>query len=185
LSHPAQIVMLPSLLQQVGDTGQALLVDLEQIADQMNRLLDRQNIRHWSQTLQNLSRATRQLNELEASIAPVVSRLPQTSQQMEQTLRDTDETVRQLGRLSKELGPKLRVLDEVGKAGSQVTQVAQTVHDTTLPEIQALIIRLNHSAIRLDDALRQQQQYPQELLWGRPPVPPGPGEPGFQVKEKE
>lgn len=183
--NPGRIYMLPSLLQQVGDTGQVLLINLRQIADRMNRLLDNDNLQNLSQTLKNLSQATQQLLNLEQSLAPAVSQLPGTTRQLNQSLKDTDKMVKQFGSLGAELKQRMSVLDKVGLAGDRAAKAAKTVNDSTLPDLDRLISRLSRNATLLEEILKQQQEYPQQLIFGRPVDPPGPGEPGFQVREKK
>ena len=183
--NPARIYMLPSLLQQVGDTSQALLMDLRQTADRMNRLLDDQNLQNLSQSLKNLSQTTQGLVHLEDAMVPTVTQLPTTTRQINRTLEDTDKMVRQLESLSTELKQRMNVLDKMGVAGDNVAKAAKSVNDSTLPALDSLIINLSHSAKLMNEILREQQQHPQQLLLGRPSLPPGPGEPGFQTRGKK
>jgi phospholipid/cholesterol/gamma-HCH transport system substrate-binding protein len=68
--------------------------------------------------------------------------------------------------------------DGAGKAVDTIAADMQRISAQTLPELERLMgemAALTTSLRRLSD---QTQRDPRGLLWGRQPVPPGPGETG-------
>ncbi len=89
-----------------------------------------------------------------------------------------DENIAQLGRALDKLED---AIEEVGQAGQAIRA---EVTRGTLPKFNALADDLAAQARKLDQLLTDLDDQPQSLLFGRAPPPPGPGEPGFDERER-
>lgn len=180
---PPRIAMIPSLIDELGETGTATLVQAQQLMASANAMLTPDNARRLATTLANLEAAS-------AGLKPVLGHLDTTLVQVNKLLDD-----RNVGRLSQaaaDVGPLLgdaRLLLTRMQATSERIDLA--VGDAAGGGAAALVPRLNDMAAdfsqtsrQLSRLLRILEDSPQGLVFGAPAVPPGPGEAGF-VPDKE
>ncbi|MDD2664307.1 MAG: MlaD family protein [Dechloromonas sp.] len=181
---PPRIAMIPSLIDELGETGTATLVQAQQLMASANAMLTPDNARRLAATLANLEAAS-------AGLKPVLGHLDTTLVQVNKLLDD-----RNVGRLSQaaaDVGPLLgdaRLLLTRMQATSERIDLA--VGDAAGGGAAALVPRLNDMAAdfsqtshQLSRLLRILEESPQGLVFGVPAVPPGPGEAGFAPdKEK-
>ena len=181
---PPRIAMIPSLIDELGETGSATLVQAQQLMASANAMLTPDNARRLAATLANLEAAS-------AGLKPVLGHLDTTLVQVNKLLDD-----RNVGRLSQaaaDVGPLLgdaRLLLTRMQATSERIDLA--VGDAAGGGAAALVPRLNDMAAdfsqtsrQLSRLLRILEESPQGLVFGAPAVPPGPGEAGFAPdKEK-
>lgn len=181
---PPRIAMIPSLIDELGETGTATLVQAQQLMASANAMLTPDNARRLAATLANLEAAS-------AGLKPVLGHLDTTLVQVNKLLDD-----RNVGRLSQaaaDVGPLLgdaRILLTRMQATSERIDLA--VGDAAGGGAAALVPRLNDMAAdfsqtsrQLSRLLRILEDSPQGLVFGAPAVPPGPGEAGFAPdKEK-
>ncbi len=181
---PPRIAMIPSLIDELGETGTATLVQAQQLMASANAMLTPDNARRLAATLANLEAAS-------AGLKPVLGHLDTTLVQVNKLLDD-----RNVGRLSQaaaDVGPLLgdaRILLTRMQATSERIDLA--VGDAAGGGAAALVPRLNDMAAdfsqtsrQLSRLLRILEESPQGLVFGAPAVPPGPGEAGFAPdKEK-
>ena len=179
--EPATIPMRPSLLQQVGQSGEELMLSARDAAQRLAEVLNAENQSRFSSTLRNVDEATRQFAEMQRTVAPALRGLPALSQQLERLLGRADELVGNLNRLTMQAQKQAEALDSVARAARELGAVATDVHDVTLPRANRMIDRLTRSGESLDELLRAQSNQPLGLLLGPAPPPPGPGEPGYSA----
>mgnify|MGYP001765425713 FL=1 len=175
---PPRITMIPSLFDELGETGSATLKQARQLMLSANALLNEDNIRHLSATLANLEASS-------ASMRPALDNLNGTLVQVRKLLDDRN--VRNLSQAAGEVGPLLaetRQLVTRMQAATEKFDIA--VGDASASGTSALMPRLNELAQdfsmtsrQLSRVLRILEDTPQGLVFGPPALPPGPGEPGF------
>lgn len=175
---PPRITMIPSLFDELGETGSATLKQARQLMINANAVLNENNIRHLSATLANLEASS-------ASMKPALDNLNGTLIQVRKLLDDRN--IRQLSQAAGEVGPLLaetRQLVTRMQAATEKFDVA--VGDASASGTSALMPRLNELAQdfsltsrQLSRVLRILEDTPQGLVFGPPALPPGPGEPGF------
>jgi phospholipid/cholesterol/gamma-HCH transport system substrate-binding protein len=171
--------MRPSLLQQVGESGEELMVSARDAAERLAQILNPENQQRMSGTLRNIDDATRQFAEMQRTITPALRGLPALSNQLERVLARTDVLVGNLNQLSVEARHQAEALESVARAAGEIGSVANDVHEVTLPRANRMIERLTRGSESLDELLRAQSNQPLGLLLGPAPPPPGPGEPGY------
>lgn len=175
---PPRITMIPSLIDELGETGMATLKLASQLMVNANALLDEKNRAHLTATLANLEAAS-------GNMKPALEKLNATLTQVNKLL--DDKNLKQLSQAAGEVGPLLsdtRVL--IGKMQATTDKLDVAIGDASAGGTSALMPRLNELATdfsmtsrQLSRVLRILEDTPQGLVFGVPAVLPGPGEPGF------
>jgi phospholipid/cholesterol/gamma-HCH transport system substrate-binding protein len=181
--NPGRIELRPSLLDQIGGSGQNLLVDASLAAKRLNVLLGDENLAHLAGALRNAESAGRRIADLAADLQP-------TARSLQSLETKSDATVAQLGLLlgdmrtvTSEFDRHMAALDEVGRGAKAVGEASRSLETAmvgdTLPRLSGAIDDFSRTSRDLDRVLRTLQEQPQSLVFGRRSPPPGPGEPGF------
>lgn len=175
-----RITMIPSLLDELGETGAATLKQARQMMASANALLSEENRAHLTATLANLEAAS-------GSMKPALQNLNVTLVQMKKVLDDRN--VKQLSQAAAEVGPLLsdtRIL--IGKMQVATDKLDVAIGDASAGGTSALMPRLNELAVdfsmtsrQLSRVLRILEDTPQGLVFGAPAQAPGPGENGFNT----
>ena len=177
-AKPPQIPMIPSLLDEVGETGVATIKQARQFMIAANETLGPENRAHLTASLANLNAAS---GELKPAIANLNSALVKLNKALDQ---------RNLDRLSGALAEAGPALVEVRQLASGLQGTAGRIDaafgDASGNGLTALMPRLHDMAGEVTQTSRQLgrvmrilEDTPQGLILGAPPVVPGPGEPGF------
>lgn len=181
-AQPPRIAMLPSMLEELSETGIATLRQARQLMISANDMLGEENRRHLNQMLGNMARTSGQLE-------PVLAQLQGTLGQVRKLLDDGN--IDRISRSTAEIAP---LLTETRQLLVKMQGVTDKL-DATLGEpggsgAAALMPRLNDLASeasvtsrQLGRLLRMLEESPQGLVFGMPALPPGPGEPGFSAQE--
>jgi phospholipid/cholesterol/gamma-HCH transport system substrate-binding protein len=176
--HPPRITMIPSLLEELGETGMATLKQARQLMASANATLDEENRALLKATLVNLEAAS-------GNMKPVLENLNTTLLQVNKLLDDRN--IRNLSQAASEVQPLLadtRVL--IGKMQVATDKFDVAIGDASAGGTSALMPRLNELATdfsltsrQLSRVLRVLEDTPQGLVFGAPAQVPGPGETGF------
>lgn len=177
-SRPPRITMIPSLLDELGETGTATLRQAGQLMASANAMLNEENRQHLTATLANLEGAS-------ASLKPTLQSLNATMVQLNKLIDDRN--IRGLSQAAGEVGPLLsdtRIL--IGKMQVATDKLDVAIGDASAGGTSALMPRLNELATdfsqtsrQLSRVLRILEDSPQGLVFGAPAQAPGPGEAGF------
>ena len=181
---PPRITMVPSLLDELDQSGSASLKQAQQLMVNANAMFGERNQRHLSATLANLEAASGHLK-------PTLENLNLTLAQMNKLLNE--QNIKQLSQAAGQVGPLLtdvRVL--IGKMQLTTDRLDVAIGSTSTNLTSALLPRLNELAAdfsltsrQLGRVLRVIEDTPHSLVLGAPAPQPGPGEPGFSpVAEK-
>lgn len=175
---PPRITMIPSLLDELGETGTATLRQAKQLMASADAMLNEENRRHLSATLANLELAS-------ASMKPALENLTVTLTQINKLLND--QNIKKLSTAAGDVAPLLadtRLM--IGKMQAATDKFDVAIGDPSANGVAALMPRLNEMAAdfsqtsrQLSRVLRILEDTPQGLVFGAPALPPGPGEAGF------
>jgi len=175
---PPRITMIPSLLDELGETGTATLRQARQLMASADAMLSEENRKHLTATLANLETAS-------AHMKPALENLNVTLAQMNKLLDDSN-----LKKLAAAAGGGARLLADtrimIGKMQAATDRFDVAIGDPSANGVAALVPRLNEMATdfsmtsrQLSRVLRILEDTPQGLVFGAPALPPGPGEAGF------
>jgi phospholipid/cholesterol/gamma-HCH transport system substrate-binding protein len=175
---PPRITMIPSLFDELGETGVATLKQAKALMQSANSVLNEENRAHLTATLANLESAS-------ANMKPALENLNVTLVQVKKVLDDRN--IKNISQAAGEVGPLLadtRVL--IGKMQLATDKLDVAIGDASAGGTSALMPRLNELAQdfsltsrQLSRVLRILEDTPQGLVFGAPSQSPGPGESGF------
>ena len=191
----------PSLVARLDNTFNNILTNVNTLSNRLERLLGDENQTALTRTLQNVSVITGAVAERSDSLRQTLANvetftgvLAQRSAQLGKALDQVTAELEKSGDLSGELRATLRDV----RAGAQAVrrtadtfnqtsldlsgmakdgqQELQRLGQTTLPELNALLMQINDMAAVLQRLAELLEQNPRALLLGKPSGKPGPGE---------
>lgn len=177
---PPRITMIPSLFDELGETGAATLRQARQLMVSANAMLNEKNARHLTATLANLEAAS-------GSMKPALDNLNGTLVQVRKLLDDRN--LKNLSQAAGEVGPLLadtRVL--VGRMQATTDRLDVAIGDASsgaaglMPRLNELAGDFSLTSRQLSRVLRILEDAPQGLVFGAPAQSPGPGEAGFAAE---
>lgn len=183
-ANPPHLVMMPSLFDELSESGSATLRQARELMGSANAALDDKNRAHFAAMLANLDATS-------SGLKPTLDNLNATLVQFNKLL--DDKNIQKISGAASEVGPLLadtRVL--IAKMQTATDKFDAVVGDASGSGAAALMPRLNELAIdfsltsrQLSRVLRLLEDSPQGLVFGVPAVQPGPGESGFSAKNGE
>ena len=173
-----RIVMVPSLLDEMSESGPAALHQAQDLMAAASALLNEENRRRFAATLANLEATS-------VSMKPAIENMNAILVQVRKLL--DDENIRSISRAAGEVGPLLADTRQlVGRMQATADKLDVAIGDASAGGTSALMPRLNELAAdfsltsrQLSRVLRLLEDSPQGLVFGVPAAAPGPGEPGF------
>lgn len=174
----------PSLSARLENVLTTVLAKLDSTSDTVNKILSDENLAAFKSTLADLSVLSRTLAARKDTIDASITSAGRT----------LDNSARISAQLGKELGPMLERVgqsaDAVKKMGDETAQAAASAGRTaesvgsdvkrfsadTLPELQRLLGEVNALTITLRRFVHETERNPRGFIFGRKPVPAGPGE---------
>ncbi len=173
-----RIVMVPSLLDDISESGPAALHQAQDLMAAASALLNEENRRRFAATLANLEATS-------ASMKPAIENMNATLVQVRKLL--DDQNIRSVSKAAGEVGPLLADTRQlVARMQAATDKLDVAIGDASAGGTSALMPRLNELAAdfsltsrQLSRVLRLLEDSPQGLVFGVPAAAPGPGEPGF------
>lgn len=173
-----RIQMQPSLLQELSDSGAGLLREAKEVVTSLKAILRDENRQKMDQIITNLEKGSR-------GMKPAMDKLNASLSGLRQVL--SDENAGRLAKAVNEAGPLMaETRGLVVKLQSVTDKLDRVIGEQSNQGAAALMPRLNEVAgevvittRQLNRVLKQLEDAPQSLLFGPPPLQPGPGEPGF------
>ena len=184
------IIVRGNVFDDLVESGKTLLKQASTLMDRLNGIVGEDNQSRLEQTLANFEKAS-------ARLEPALKAIPEVAERAQQLLGEENQQSlkRSLGNLeqatsaivpiaedSRQLLSNIRTLSE--KLDRISTELSTEVSEKTLPRINDLVDQLDRDSRDFRRLVLQIEREPQSLVFGRRPVPPGPGEPGFNAGRK-
>lgn len=184
----------PSIFSQLEGGLSESMVKVSRMTDRLDELLSEKNVATLSKTLNDINALTATLAERRGDISDAIVAGRQTLQNtadvthstaalMKQGQRVLDQFSRSIDALQQTLTTTNAAVGQVAKASDSTVQFTaagtKTLDDLrqqTLPELGSLLARLQAASVSIAQLVRQINANPSQILYGAPPVPPGPGE---------
>ena len=179
--NPPRIPLKPGLLQKLAAQGEALLEKADQAMGRVNQLLGEPNQKRVATALDNIGGAAEKVTQLsqrldqtlQTRVDPVLAEATRTLQSVRGS---SDEFARAARRLNAKDGP----IDRLAEGTESLSRAADSFNASTLPRINRVTEETSRAVRRLGRTAGEIGDNPQSLIYGSGPVPPGPGEPGFE-----
>ncbi len=170
----------PSLSTRLENVLTTVLAKLDSTSSNIDAILSNENREAFSRTLANLAQVSQAIaartDALDAGIASAsrtFDRTARASAQLEPVL----ERIGRSADAVEKLGDAAALAStRAGRTVDAVGADVQRFSAQTLPELQRLLGELNVLSTSLRRVTEQVERNPSALLFGRAPVPPGPGE---------
>jgi phospholipid/cholesterol/gamma-HCH transport system substrate-binding protein len=183
-----RIVVRESAFANLAEVAQQVLGDAREMAKRVNALLSDENQAQLAAALKNVELATRQVTLLAQSMEPAARGSAALVADARKTFERADTLLAEISGTNRELANRLDAIDRMAesaqKAGSAISALAGAVTEETLPRINLLAEELSRTSRSLEHLAADLKEQPQSLLFGRQPGPPGPGEEGFEARER-
>lgn len=179
-----EIPTTPSLSARLENVISRALLKLDTTSDSLNILLGPENLAAFKSTLADLSLLARTVAAHKTAIDSGIENAARTMENSARLTRQLDQTLGPvIERIGKATDAVRRMSDQVAfisaGAGKTVDSVGADVKRfsaDTLPELQSLLGELNVLTTSLRHLIEETERNPRGFLFGRKPVPAGPGE---------
>lgn len=170
----------PSLSARLENILSTALTKLDSASNNITKLLSDDNIARLNSTLADLAAVARTITERKDSIDTALASAART---FDNSARATE----QLGPILERIGRGADAVQKLGDAAAQASSNAGSTIDSVggdlkrftsdgLPKLQNLIGEMNVLAASLRSLIEETERNPRGLIFGREPVPDGPGE---------
>ncbi len=195
---------LPLKNSKLGElTNQApeILAKVQQVMDNVNKLLGEDNLKKLSTAVGNAGEAANQIGLAAKSVSvlstqvdstlrqrldPALAGIPaltaeasKTMQSLQRTADDVSRTADGIDKTAQRLNEKNGPIDRLAEGTAALSHVAETFGAATLPRINRVTDDASRAARQLSRTVNGINDNPQSLIFGNGSVVPGPGEPGF------
>lgn len=186
-----RLSLQPGLMEQFGDSGMEALRKLQNVAEQLGKVLNEGNVARITRTLEQLEgaaegvrrtaeEAPRVLASARAALSPEnMAHLTRALAQLDAASQEVAPAVRELRNLAVRLQTTSERVDRLAASA------AHNVTQGTLPRVDALLNELTETSRRMNHLLEEIEASPQMLILGRGGVAPGPGEAGHAGARKD
>lgn len=183
----ARIPLRQSFIDEISGAGRDLVSDVNHVAARLNKLLSDENQAQLVRTLASLESASVRVAVLAHELEPGAKSMVALTEEARGVLQRASEMMAGIEALTKELktlGPAFeRAAASAEKVGGATDSLANAAVADTLPRINGLLEQLSRNSQRLDRLLAEFEEQPASFVFGRPAPAPGPGEPGFTVRQ--
>jgi phospholipid/cholesterol/gamma-HCH transport system substrate-binding protein len=171
LPSDGRIPMRRSLLDEVTGSGQDLLGNINELVLKMQNLLGQQNQIQITNILQNIEKATRNFEGIANHTQPLLTSFTELTTETSTLVRHIDELLEEINDVMINANQQGGILDNLSQSTQELA--------VTIPELRKVTSGITRNSHNLDRVLKQLEENPQSLLFGRSPSLPGPGEAGF------
>ena len=172
----ARIEVRPSFIDSVTETGEEMIGNFNQVAKRVNTLLSDDNQKQLVGTLRSLDTATGKVASLATSMQPTVKALPAL-------LNDTAVALKRADTLLVNINQRLDSFERAAQGAEKFSlsgaSLSEAMMAESVPRLNVLLDDVQRSSRGLERLLNEINEQPASLIFGRNPMPPGPGEPGF------
>ncbi len=177
--QPARIEVRPSFMDSISASGEELVANFNQVAKRVDTLLSDDNQKQLIGTLRNLDHATGKFASLATSMEPSVKALPALMNDAGIALKRADTLLANIDRRVDSFERTAKSVEQLSNNGAALTDAMLT---ETVPRLNVLLDDVQRSSRGLERLLNEVNEQPASLIFGRNPMPPGPGEPGFTAQ---
>ena len=184
----ARIEVRPSFIDSLSASGQEMIGNFNVVAQRVNTLLSDENQNQLMGTLRGLDQATGRFAALATTIEPTVKALPAlindtgiVLKRADTLLANLNERVESFERAAKSAERAANSAEQLGNSGTALSEAMLT---ESVPRVNVLLEDVQRASRGLERLLNEINEQPHSLVFGRNPLPPGPGEAGFAARRE-
>jgi len=178
-----RIPLRPGLLERLERSGTVILANAELASERLAELLTPANQKTMLSAFSNTSQATARWTKVADGLNPTLQRMPELAQHATQTLQSVQELADNASQLSQQLTVLANQLQDPNGSLNQTIisygNLGENLQGETLPKIGELTNDVRHTVRTFNKTLEEINERPQDLIFGKSPAAPGPGEAGF------
>ena len=191
----SNIPLRPTLVDELMSKGPELTAQFEmllrnstQLTDSANRILTNIDIQKLNHTIANFEKASEKVLPLINSATNMFSNANKiVSEKNQAQLVKSLESAQQTFDVARPLINELSITtkkfnNSADQIANSTNQLTNTLENKTLPQLHTLTQNMNQSVIHFNLLIDDVQDNPQSIIFGKPVLPPGPGEEGFTPK---
>ena len=189
----ARIEVKPSFFDSVTASGQEMIDNFNQVAKRVNVLLAEENQQQIIATLRKFDHAADEVASVAAAIAPAAKAVGSLAASIEPTARalpalvaDTGLAIKRADALLANLDRRVESFERAAKSAEQLgiqgAALSEALLVESVPRVNLLLDELQRSSQGLERLVSDISDQPHSLVFGRTPIPHGPGEPGFAAR---
>ena len=182
----ARIEVRQSFFDSLSTSGQEMVVNFNQVAQRVNTLLSDENQNQLMGTLRSVDHAT-------GRIAAVVTQFEPTAKALPGLINDTNLALRRADTLLANVNQRVesferaaisaeRAAKSAEQLGNSGTALSEAMLTESVPRVNLLLEDVQRASRGLERLLNEINEQPHSLVFGRNPLPPGPGEAGFAAR---
>jgi phospholipid/cholesterol/gamma-HCH transport system substrate-binding protein len=188
-SGKAEIPLRASMLDDLFDSAGGIAKDARVLVASVQKLLSADNQENFSATLASVKQVSLSLEAASRRLPGTIERADQmlseqNRRQLTESLASANAAMKELPELAREARVMIvearRLAESVSRLSEEARGAAGDIRDETLPRAHVLAESVAQGANRVGRLAYELERRPQSVLWGRPGVRPGPGEPGFE-----
>ena len=178
-----RIALEPTLFDMLSANAVDTVRQFSAVVARLDKVLSDKNAANLERMIDNAAVASDGLRELPAVVAGLRSALsPENMKKLEATLANLEKTSAEAGPLVGDVRTLVGNLNSLSARLETLLGSGDAAH-ATLPRANALMKELTDTTRQFSRLLESLDDNPQSLLFGRPPVRPGPGESGFSAAQ--
>ncbi len=183
-----------SPFSQLADQGPQILGQVQEVTRRVNALLDEDNRKIFSATMENIGAAAADVSalsrRLDATVAerldPALAALPPLARDAKVALQSLQAAGTQVAGMAGEVNTTVQrlnapggVIEQAGQGTKTLARAADRLTTSTLPRLERAAEQTGHAARQFGRVAGSLSDNPQALLYGPGRSAPGPGEEGF------
>ena len=190
---PDRIAVKRALFDEIANSGQEILFQVNKVAKQLESLLSEPNQQQLVGALGSVRGMSDRIEGLAKALEPGARNLPALAGDARKTMASADAALRDLtpalqeaktalasvDKLAREYTQRAEALDRVAKSAEQISGATQGAASDIAPRANVLLEEIARNSRNLDRLLSELNEQPAGLVFGRQPSRPGPGEPGY------
>lgn len=181
----ARIEVRPSFIDTLSSSGQEMVQNFNRVAKRVDTLLGDDNQRQLMSTLRNVDLATAKITTVASAVEPTLKALPALVRDTGVVVNEAGVVLKRADTLLANVNQRVETFERAAKSAEQLANNGAALSDAMLtesvPRLNLLIEDVQRASRGLERLLNEVNEQPHSLVFGRNPLPPGPGEPGFAV----
>lgn len=170
---PARLNLKPGEISRLMNQAGEIVGQVKQTLAAVKDLVSGKNAQAISRSLAHIERASRKLVALENRTGAVLRQLPPLLQRTDAAVEQSRRLLATANRVVAAAGKPVRA---IGRAANSAATLGARLDQESVPQINALLLRLRTLGMQLQTLIKQLNRSPQSLILGPAQLPPGPGE---------